>query len=203
MPFCSLPRDFAYVWHALIRGFLNWHQVVPFWIGDVTVREKPELWRWLRSQDHLFNFLHDFHWTKGIKNRYVLVLSCFLPPHHILAVKTQILASPCFLGWEFLCSPQSQHRGRGGEGLQQHKHKLLCPASAGRKTSFFVLPCLPCALMHLPQKGAFVKEANKMIYENSAITGLFCLGIGKIISWWLLQSKYSIQKVHLVCVRNF
>lgn len=66
MPFCSLPRDVACVWHALIRGFLNWHQAVPFWIGDVTVVEKPELWRGLRCQDHLFNFSPVFHWTKGI-----------------------------------------------------------------------------------------------------------------------------------------
>lgn len=59
--------------------------------------------------------------------------------------------------------------------------------------------------MHLPQKGAFVKEANKMIYESSAfaIIGLFCLRIGKILYWWIFQSKYSIQKFHLVHVRNF
>lgn len=59
--------------------------------------------------------------------------------------------------------------------------------------------------MHLPQKGAFVKEANKMIYENSAfaIIGLFCLSIGKIIYWWIFQSKYNVQKVHLVYLRNF
>lgn len=59
--------------------------------------------------------------------------------------------------------------------------------------------------MHLPQKGAFVKGANKMIYEISAfaITELFCLGVGKIIYWWIFQSKYSIQKVHLMYVRDF
>lgn len=65
MPFCSLPRDVACVWPALIRGFLSWHQAVPFWIGDVTVGEKPELWRWLGCQDHLFNFSPAFHWTEG------------------------------------------------------------------------------------------------------------------------------------------
>lgn len=93
---------------------------------------------------------------------------------------------PCLSLYSRLRTPvltQSQHRGRGREGLQQHRHKLLCPATAGRKTSSFALPCLPCALMHLPQKGAFVKEANKMIHENSAfaIIGLFCLSIGKIL----------------------
>lgn len=96
-------------------------------------------------------------------------------------------------------------QGRGREGLQQYRHKLLCTATAARKIPSFALSCLPCTLMHQPQKGAFAKEANKIIYENSAfaIAGLFCLSISKSIYWWIFQSKYSIQKVHLVFVRNF
>lgn len=112
MPFCSLPRDVACVWHALIRGFLNWHQAVPFWIGDVTVVEKPELWRWLRCQDHLLTSPLFFIGLRGFKTRMLWFSPLFSPTSSYPSSQN---TCPCLPPFSRLRTPVlTQHREEGG-----------------------------------------------------------------------------------------
>lgn len=57
--------------------------------------------------------------------------------------------------------------------------------------------------MHLPQKSALVKEANKMIYENSAFTGLFCLSFGKVIYCGYFKARTASKKAIWFMLETF